>query len=161
MTINNIIHKGNNKLFDNPTIVSKNSNDSVSDLTAASNNEADHNDGDIVDDEWSIEFAIEELFLCLARVREEIVQDTKTIHFRKYYHQARILMKWIPIAKPSPEFIINISDLTPRIAKELQTTHPETLNYVITQAVGRIFENIDFERYHHSVARNLRVRFEK
>jgi hypothetical protein len=34
------------------------------------------------------------------------------------------------------------------------------VQYVVAQAVGRIFENLDFEYYHLSIAKNLRVRFE-
>jgi hypothetical protein len=64
-------------------------------------------------------------------------------------------MKWIPISKPSPVFVINISDLTPRIKSEIaaisQTT--TTLQYVLTHAVGRIFENLDFDYYHLSIAK--------
>ena len=65
-------------------------------------------------------------------------------------------MKWIPISKPSPQFIIYVSDLTPRLKQELEelTTTPQTLNYVVTQAVGRIFENLDFEYYHLNVAKD-------
>ena len=39
----------------------------------------------------------------------------------KYYSQARRLCKWIPIVKPTSEFIIDRSDLTKRIEAELKT----------------------------------------
>jgi hypothetical protein len=104
--------------------------------------------------------------LCLAGKTEAILdkrKDGTVINYRKYYHQALKLFKWIPIAKPSPEFVINLSDLPPRIIQELQQniTSNSTRKYVVTQAVGRIFENIDFRYYHLSIARNLCVRFEK
>lgn len=86
------------------------------------------------------------------------------MHVRKYYRQARELFKWIPIAKPSPAFIIYISDLTQDIKTQIEhmmATNPDNLSYVLTQAVGRIFENLDFKYYHLSIARNLRVRLEK
>jgi len=100
----------------------------------------------------------------LIRVKETVYNEGKEIHLRKYYKQARDLFKWIPIAKPSPAFIIYISDLTPELKAQiehLRATTPENLSYVISQAVARIFENLDFEYYHLSIARNLRVRFEK
>ena len=87
----------------------------------------------------------------------------KEIHVRKYYRQARELIYRIPVWKPSPAFIIYISDLTPELKAQIEQliTSPDNLRYVLTQAVGRIFENLDFEYYHLSIARNLRVRLEK
>jgi DNA-directed RNA polymerase subunit F len=116
------------------------------------------------EDKWTIERIVDELFLNLVNITEivTIEENGRSIPVRKYYRQARELMKWIPIARPSPEFIINICDLTPKVRKEIESilTYRKTMQYVITQAVGRIFENLDFEYYNLSVARNLRVRFE-
>jgi hypothetical protein len=113
---------------------------------------------------WTIECTVDELSLCLSGTKETITNDKgRSILVKKYYSQARQLMKWIPIAKPPPDFIINISDLTSRKLKEEIANlvhHPKTMQYVLTQAVGRIFENLDFEYYHLSIAKNLRVRFE-
>ena len=97
----------------------------------------------------------------LAEVKETINNNGKEIHVRKYYRQARELSKWIPIAKPSPAFIICISDLTPQLKTQIEQliTSPDNLS-TTSQAVGRIFENLDFEYYHLSIARNLHVRFE-
>jgi hypothetical protein len=39
------------------------------------------------------------------------LHNAKNITVYKYYHQALALRKWIPIAKPAPEFVVNISDL--------------------------------------------------
>jgi hypothetical protein len=88
--------------------------------------------------------------------------SVKKLTVRKYYRQARELMKWIPIAKPSPEFVINASDLSPKVIEELEVRidNPSTLSYILKQAAGRVFENLDFDYYHLSVARNLRVRIE-
>jgi hypothetical protein len=80
---------------------------------------------------------------------------------RKYYRRARDILKWIPISKPAPVFIINISDLPQSILKELeQVKDTETITYILTQGAGRIFENLAFKCYHMSIARNLRVGFE-
>jgi hypothetical protein len=116
------------------------------------------------EDKWTTERIVDEVFLNLVRTTESItVEDGgRSIPVRKYYRQARELMKWIPIARPSPEFVINIGDLTSKVIKEIESiiSYPKTLQYVITQAVGRIFENLDLECYQLSIARNLRVRFE-
>jgi hypothetical protein len=112
---------------------------------------------------WTEEYLVDLLFLRIASIKESVCNDKgQTVHFRKYYRQARELMKWIPIARPPPEFVINISDLTPRIIKELTQieTCKKARNYIILQAVTRIFENLDFEYCHLSIFRNLKVRFE-
>ena len=116
------------------------------------------------EDKWTIERIVDEVFLNLAGTTENITieENSRSIPVRKYYRQARELMKWIPIARPSPEFVVYIGDLTPKVRKEIESiiSYPETLQYVVTQAVGRIFENLDFDYYHLSIARNLKVRFE-
>ncbi len=120
-----------------------------------------------VEDLWTTEAFIDELFLCLAGVKEIITNDEsygKQITVRKYYRQARDLMKWIPVAKPSPRFVVYFSDLTPNVKDrldELARTYKDTLTYILKQSVGRIFENLDFDYYHLSIARNLKVRLEK
>jgi len=68
----------------------------------------------------------------------------------------------IPIRRPPPIFIISILDLPDRIINEFKAvTDVKIRTYVLSQAVGRIFENLDFNYYHLSVARNLCVGFEK
>jgi hypothetical protein len=113
---------------------------------------------------WTIEYLIEQLILNLCSIRQTTINDNgRALTIRKYYAQARELMKWIPIARLSlNEFVINISDIRPEIRKEIESisNNHKTLQYVLTQAVGHIFENLDFEYYHLSIARNLRVRFE-
>ena len=74
------------------------------------------------------------------------------------YLQVFRLRRWIPIAKPAPKFIVNMSDLIPtRIIAELKALDKDGSQYVLKQAVGRVFENIDFRQYHLSIARNLEV----
>jgi hypothetical protein len=121
-----------------------------------------------VDEEvWSIECTVDELQLDLCRAKEEITVDrgfyvngqrrAKTLIVHKYYRQARELMKWFP-----PEFVINISDLSPKLIKELEARleNPPTFGYILKEAAGRIFENLDFNLYHQSIARDLKVRLE-
>jgi hypothetical protein len=127
---------------------------------------------------WSIECTVDELQRDLYWTTEEITIDrgyyvdgqksVKTLTVRKYYRRAKELMKWIPIARPAPEFVINASDLSPKVIEELEVradnsnsnSNSDTIGYILKQAVGRIFENIDFDQYHISIARSLKVRIE-
>jgi hypothetical protein len=120
---------------------------------------------------WSIECTIEELQLDLCRVLEDIIvcpkegnesKGTKTLTVHKYYQQANDLAKWIPIARPAPEFIINAKDLSPGVIEELESRLDDipTLTYILKQAVGRIFENLGHAYFRMSIARNLRVKIE-
>ena len=118
---------------------------------------------------WSIECTIEELELNLSRVVENIAsrdsdngQEMKTLTVYKYYQQAKDLAKWIPIARPVPEFIINVKDLSSEVIEELESRLYDipTLSYILKQAIGRIFENLGHAYFHLSIARNLRVRIE-
>ena len=71
---------------------------------------------------WTIECVVDNLTVRLAEVKETIYINDKDIPVRKYYRQARELSKWIPIAKPSPAFIIYISDLTSQLKDSDRTT---------------------------------------
>lgn len=118
-----------------------------------------------IDEVWTTEYLVDQLFLNLVRAKEFVSGGNgETISVRKYYRQARQLMYWIPVVKlQSNEFIVFVSDLSPRVRKHLESiiVTPTTLRYVLTQAVGRIFENLDFDYFHLSVAQNLRIRLEK
>ena len=119
-------------------------------------------------DLWTTERLVEELFLNLVSVKEKIY-NTKgipvTVH--KYYHQAREKMYWIPITKGKGRmsFVINLSDLTDKVRKELEEYYKDTgvkgLGLVLKQAVCKIFENLDFEYTHMRVMKNLTVRLIK
>jgi hypothetical protein len=67
----------------------------------------------------------------------------------------------IGACKPVPKFIINLSDLTHELKKELADLDIATRNFVIKQSVGRIFEDINSRLYHNSISRVLEVKFEK
>jgi hypothetical protein len=106
---------------------------------------------------WTEGCLIEEIFLQLAGTKEIVDHNGKRVTICKYYNQAFRLRYWIPIVKPIPEFIVNKSDLTTRIISELKALDKDGSQYVLKQAVGRIFENINFKQYHLSIARNLEV----
>ena len=114
---------------------------------------------------WSIECTKEELQIDLSRMVENITfpdNNDGQMKMLTVYQQAKDLAKWIPIARPAPEFIINAKDLSPGAIEELESRLDDipTLTYILKQAVGRIFENLGHAYFHLSVARNLRVRIE-
>ena len=117
-------------------------------------------------DYWTEEYLIEQIFLQLAGTEQTIVNPNngKNIVISKYYRQASDLKDWIPRTRQEgkkysvPKFIINKSDLELRLIAELRSA--ENPEYILKQAVGRIFENLDFKQYHLSIARNLKVRLE-
>ena len=92
---------------------------------------------------WPTEKLIDELFLHLARVSEQISNDGQMVRVKKYYHRAWELIRRIPVWRPIPEFVVDIADLSEILLKELQdATSNEWRDYVLKQAVGRIFENL-------------------
>ena len=115
------------------------------------------------------DFLIDTLKSNLARVRE--INNTsasekrkekayRLFGDRKYYNLAFVLLI-AGVCNPVPEFVINLSDLTSELKKELANLDVITRDFVAKQAVGRIFEDIRFDLYHNSISRVLKVRFKK
>lgn len=117
---------------------------------------------------WSINYTIEQVFLCLIKATEN---DGIT---RKYEKRIRWLIRRFNIWKPSPEVIIYRKDLSKRVYDELvqlQKEFPDRLDYVMTRAIEMIFECIteaeepifNNDYYLFSVKRNksLRWRFDR
>jgi hypothetical protein len=109
---------------------------------------------------WSISYTIDQLKQQLANLRY-ILRNSKgeTAESRKYYDQA-YSMKIIGAFRPTPSFIIHLSDSTPKLIKEISDLDKETRDYVLRQAVGRIFEDINSELYHNSISKVLKVKLE-
>jgi hypothetical protein len=109
---------------------------------------------------WTTEKLIDKLFLHLVSITEYILDESgETIEVKKYYRQATEKIRRIPVGRPSPEFIVQRSDLTGRLRNEIENaTSVGWQQYVLKSAAERIFENIDFDYYHLSVARFLKVR---
>jgi hypothetical protein len=95
----------------------------------------------------------------LATIMEYIkVSGTEKIYDnRKYYNQVHNLLK-IGAFKPVPHFPVSVSDLWPPLLKELRVLDKRDRNFVLKQAVGRIFEDVDSKLYHSSISRVLEVR---
>jgi hypothetical protein len=80
----------------------------------------------------------------------------------KYYEKAAYCMFRIPVYKPVPFFDIDLQDLSRQLKHqlaELKKSDARMFWYVIKIAVAHIFENINFEYFHLSVMRFLKIRF--
>jgi hypothetical protein len=118
--------------------------------------------------EWTSDYLIDRLKQFLAAIENTSITEDEKRKFhekwgfyesRKYYYQAYNLLK-IGAFKPVLPFIINLSDLTPRLLKELYKLDHEDRDYVLRQAVGRIFEDVNFKLYHNSISKVFKVRLE-
>ena len=110
---------------------------------------------------WSTNYIIDRLKEHLANTRY-LLKNSKgdTIEGRKYYDQAH-QMQAIGAFKPIPCFIVHLSDLTPKLIKEIGELDNETRGYVLRQAVGRIFEDLNPKLYHDSISKVLVVKLER
>ena len=100
-------------------------------------------------DDYTIERSVDELYLCLMKVDNN--------HYEK---QARNLIYRIPVYEPTPFFNIKISDLNQQVKRELDDrwNYKLEIDYILKEAVGRIFKNIDERYFLLSVKRLLKVR---
>lgn len=96
-----------------------------------------------------------------ASASEQRQQKAYRLFGARKYHTQAFLMLIIGACNPVPVFIINLSDLTPELKRELAKLDLTTRDFVRKQAVGRIFEDINYDIYHNSVSRVLKVEFEK
>jgi hypothetical protein len=72
----------------------------------------------VSDERWTTERLVDELFIHLDSFTKVIKNEQgKTLTVKKYHRQAYELLPRIPVAKPTPTFIINTSDLTPRLLR--------------------------------------------
>ena len=100
-------------------------------------------------DDYTIERTVDELYLNLMRIKDDL-----------YYKQAYALMYIIPVYKPIPIFEIKIADINNQVKKELDDRwdNKRIINYILKEAVGRIFETIEERYFLLSVKRLLQVR---
>jgi hypothetical protein len=77
---------------------------------------------------------------------------------RWYYYKAYHYLKLgLFLKKDAPPFKISLSHLSPEILFELSQLDDKDIKFVLKQAVGRIFEDINFDLYHDSISANLEV----
>jgi hypothetical protein len=75
---------------------------------------------------------------------------------RKYYYRALKYQK-ISLAKPTPFFKVSLQDLSLDYLRALLQLESEEREYILKQAVGRIFEDINFNLYHDSISSILKI----
>ncbi len=122
-------------------------------------------------EEWTQSYLVDNLKRQLATVgssKSKIptdLLDTPNDNFNKYFclisnrhyvNQSFHYLK-IGIFSPIPEFLISLSDLSPKLVKELAALDQKTREFVLKQAVGRIFEDINSKLYHKSISSVLKV----
>jgi hypothetical protein len=105
--------------------------------------------GSVMEVEYSIKGTIDQLYLCLMKAKGN-----------HYQRQAWDLMRKIPLYNPRPSFEIRISDLSQEVQKELtdRWNYKDAIDYILKEAVDRIFRNINEDYYLLSVKRLLKVR---
>lgn len=112
--------------------------------------------------EWTTAGLIDDLFLQLCTTISRVIDNSngwnREIKVSKYYIQAWELLPLISAGDPPPYFIINLSNIRPDLVHEIK--HNPDRDFVISQAIGRIFENISPRQYHLSVAHRLRWKME-
>lgn len=117
-------------------------------------------------DEWTTAAVKDELTFQLSSTCSfKIDEKTQAIHItHKYYDQADFVLYRINVYKPQPVFIINLSDITPKLQNQLEELYkssPEIFDSVVTDAVQSILESINQRYYHVSdIAYKVRWRFE-
>ena len=125
-------------------------NDAITDNDKSSKLEVQ--DGTIhllTDDEWATEKLIDELQCNLALAEQHVTNKAgEKLTIKKYQSQCRVLGRWIPIALPTPEYVIYAPDLKPEVRRALEKIHHRELRrLVLQQAVLRLFEAVGIEPY--------------
>lgn len=100
--------------------------------------------------------------LCQSKVKTDLLdgpQDRRIIFdSRKYYNQAHNYLV-IPFKNPVPDFLVSLTDLPPKLIKELANLNNSDRLFDLKQAAGRIFEDIDSSIYRCNISKILQVRF--
>lgn len=79
--------------------------------------------------------------------------DDRWYYYKAYHYQKLGLF----LRKDAPPFKVSLSHLSPEILYELSELDGKDRTFVLKQAVGRIFEDINFDLYHDSISANLEV----
>jgi hypothetical protein len=109
-------------------------------------------------DPWSRSYLVDILKQYLAAYVVTVVNDNgEYVTSRKYYDRA-FELRLLGVLKPTPVYQIDRTDLLPRLLNELDALDPYSRLYVLHQAVGRIFEDINFGLFHNSISRVLKVK---
>jgi hypothetical protein len=100
-------------------------------------------------DQLTIEATVDDLYLCLMKQKSSY-----------YERQASDLIFKIPVYKPAPIFEIRISDLNEEVKNELDDrwNYKREIDYILKEAVGKIFANLNEQYFLLSVKRLLKVK---
>ena len=81
------------------------------------------------------------------------IYDNRWYYYKAYHYQKLGLF----LRKDAPPFKVSLLHLSPEIIYELSQLDDKDRTFVLKQAVGRIFEDINFDLYHSSISANLEV----
>ena len=84
---------------------------------------------------------------------EKKIYDDRWYYYKAYHYQKLGLF----LRKDAPPFKVSLSHLSEEIIYELSQLGKNDRKFVLKQAVGRIFEDINFNLYHDSISANLEV----
>jgi hypothetical protein len=108
---------------------------------------------------WLQSFTTDQL---LNEMSETVTVGEKQNQIYKYYDRALKIFKLVGDTKSNLDYVINFSDLSPRLIAELKVLDKKSADYVIKLVVDKIFESVDSERYHNlGVSKRLKVRFDR
>jgi hypothetical protein len=114
---------------------------------------------------WTVEYIVDRLFFEMLELNDNADADgwedyQKNRQKEKYYNRAKEVLK-MAAGLPSPIFVINKSDLTLRLKRELAGIKKgDALDYVVTEAIGRVCENQNAKLYHLTLKKCLGWRFD-
>jgi hypothetical protein len=84
---------------------------------------------------------------------EKKIYDDRWYYYKAYHYQKLGLF----LRKDAPPFKVSLSHLSDEMIYELSQLDTNDRTFVLKQAVGRIFEDINFNLYHDSISENLEV----
>jgi hypothetical protein len=84
---------------------------------------------------------------------EKKIYDKRWYYYKAYHYQKLGLF----LRKDAPPFQVSLSHLSQEIIFELYQLDEKDRKFVLKQAVGRLFEDINFDLYHDSISANLEV----
>lgn len=84
---------------------------------------------------------------------EKKIYDDRWYYYKTYHYQKLGLF----LQKNAPPFKVSLSHLSLEIIYELSQMDDKDRTFVLKRAVGRIFEDINFDLYHDSISEKLEV----
>ncbi|MGB7664870.1 MAG: hypothetical protein WBL67_19225 [Nitrososphaeraceae archaeon] len=110
---------------------------------------------------WSMCKAVDMVVQRLAIIEIVIENESKRFTIPKYSQQMVYLAPRVPVYKPTPEFAIYLSDLSPRILRYIHSFDQKTREDIFLLAGRRLFTKFFPRYYTQSIAESLNVRIDK